>query len=161
MSGVPPHKLHLKIGDPIKRLRNMSTAQGLANGTRLIVKRFLEHAIEAEISVGRHAGNRIFIPRMKLAPSQQDTFPLTLQRWQLPVRPAFAMTINKAQGQTLQRTRLYLPFHVFSHGQLYVALSRVGAPSRTKALVSTGQRDDDGCFYTKHVVYRESLLPQR
>ena len=160
MSGMPPHKLLLKIGAPIMLLRNMSTAQGLANGTRLIVKRFLENCIEAEISVGRHAGNRVFIPRMKIAPSQQDTLPFTLQRWQLPVRPAFAMTINKAQGQTLQRAGLYLPSNVFSHGQLYVALSRVGAPDRMKVLVVNGQRDDEGCLYTKNVVYRDALLPQ-
>jgi hypothetical protein len=37
-----------------------------------------------------------------------------------------AVTINKAQGQTYKRVGLWLPTPVFSHGQLYVALSRVG-----------------------------------
>jgi ATP-dependent DNA helicase PIF1 len=38
------------------------------------------------------------------------------------------MTINKSQGQTFNRALIVLPTQVFSHGQLYVALSRVGAP---------------------------------
>ena len=35
------------------------------------------------------------------------------------------MTINKSQGQTLDRVGIYLDSPVFSHGQLYVGCSRV------------------------------------
>jgi ATP-dependent exoDNAse (exonuclease V) alpha subunit len=46
-------------------------------------------------------------------------------RLQFPINLAFAMTISKAQGQTIERVGLYFPTPVFTHGQLYVALSRV------------------------------------
>ncbi|GFU94231.1 ATP-dependent DNA helicase [Trichonephila clavipes] len=51
------------------------------------------------------------------------------KRLQFPVRLAFAMTINKAQGQSLQECGLNLENPCFSHGQLYVACSRIGKPS--------------------------------
>ena len=50
-----------------------------------------------------------------------------LQRIQFPIVPAWAMTINKSQGQTLQICAVYLNTQIFSHGQLYVALSRASA----------------------------------
>lgn len=39
-------------------------------------------------------------------------------------RLSFAMTINKAQGQTIPNVGIYLLEHVFSHGQLYVGIER-------------------------------------
>lgn len=45
------------------------------------------------------------------------------------------MTINKAQGQTLDFVEIYLQEPVFSHGQLYVALSRAKASNNVKILI--------------------------
>ena len=70
-------------------------------------------------------------------------------------RVARTQTINKAQGQTLQRVGVYLPEPCFSHGQLYVAASRVGLRERIRFALP---RDPEtSTFRTRNVVYREAL----
>ncbi len=96
MSGVPPHILILQEGCPVILLRNMSN--DLANGTRLIVVKLMQHIIDVEIATGPDKGRRVFIPRLSITPSDTEMMPFTLRWRQFPMRPAFAMTINKAQG---------------------------------------------------------------
>ena len=54
---------------------------------------------------------------MPFMPSENDTYPYPSKRTQFPIRPCFAMTINKAQGQTRDFVRIYLPEPVFSDGR--------------------------------------------
>jgi ATP-dependent DNA helicase PIF1 len=122
-SGMPPHVLRLQVGCPVVLMRNMSG--GLANGTRLIVKRLSERVIEAVVATGPGKSRVAFLPRINLKPSDDGLMPFTLVRRQFPVRAAYAMTINKAQGQTFKSVGVYLPKPVFTHGQLYVAFSRM------------------------------------
>jgi PIF1-like helicase len=151
-SGTPPHRLILKVGVPIILLRNLNPAEGLCNGTRLIVRSLQKSVIDAEIITGSHIGKRVFIPRIRIAPSDAD-LPFQLVRRQFPVRLAFVMTINKAQGQTIPYMGLYLPNPVFAHGQLYVALSRVQSQYNIKILVKNSMVGEE--FYTKNIVYKE------
>ena len=65
------------------------------------------------------------------------------------------MTINKAQGQTIPIMGLYLPKPVFTHGQLYVALSRVQSINNITVLVKNGHNEGKEGVYTKNIVYRE------
>ena len=80
--------------------------------------------IEAQIASGVNKGKCVLIPRITLIPSDTQ-FPFTLKQHQFPIRPCFAMTTNKAQGQTFDFVGVYLPEDVFTHGLLYVDFSRV------------------------------------
>jgi uncharacterized protein with FMN-binding domain len=152
MSDLPPGELKLKTGIPIILLRNLNPLEGLCNGTRLIVHDLQSKVIDAEIITGSHIGKRVFIPRITLSPSE-SSLPFTLKRLQFPVHVAFSMTINRAQGQTLNKMGLYLPQPVFSHGQLYVALSRVISYQCIKVLIL--QNDYQKDCQTKNIVYKE------
>ena len=61
-SGIPNHKLKLKVGTPIMLMRNLDQNDGLCNGTRLIVTRLENHVIEAKIMSGKNVGNIFYIP---------------------------------------------------------------------------------------------------
>jgi hypothetical protein len=110
------------------------------------------------VATGPEKGGTALIPRIRITPSDSG-LPFTLTRTQFPVRPAFAITINKSQGQTLKAVGVYLPKSVFTHGQLYVTCSRVGSPGAVKVFVVNGWRDaEDGVpagVYANNVVYRE------
>jgi hypothetical protein len=79
-------------------------------------------------------------------------WPFVLHHREFPIRVAFAMTINKSQGQTLNNIGVYLLSLVFSHGQLYVDISRVTSNANIKIFNSQGP---DG--YMQNVVYRKVL----
>jgi hypothetical protein len=79
-----------------------------------------------QVLCGSRAGNVVLIPKMNFTCDTSEP-PCPFTRYQFPVRPGFAMTINKSQGQTLGNVGLFLPRVPFAHGQLYVGMSRVGS----------------------------------
>ncbi len=150
-SGIANYKLELKVGVPILLLRNLNQLIGLCNGTRLIVNRLGQRVIEVEIITGNNVGKRVFIPHIIMSPFGTD-WPFVLHHRQFPIRMAFVMTINKSQGQTLNNVGVYFPSPVYSHGQLYVDISRVTSSANIKIFSDQGP---DG--YMRNVVYKEVL----
>lgn len=145
LPGMPPHHLRLKVGSVIIMLRNLH-APKLCNGTRLIVTKLMNNVIVARILKGPFKGEECLIPRIPLTSTD---LPFQFKRIQFPVKLAFAMTINKSQGQSLEVCGINLEMSCFSHGQLYVACSRVGKPS-SLFIYAPEQK-------TKNVVYHAAL----
>jgi ATP-dependent DNA helicase PIF1 len=90
-----------------------------------------------------------------LRPKDRD-FPFEWSRRQFPVKVAFAMTINKSQGQTLRNVGIWLNDGCFAHGQLYVCISRVGSPSCLKFAIRSVEGYPANA--TSNVVFREVLI---
>jgi Helicase len=92
---------------------------------------------------------RWFLFQELLSHQQQKIYPFLFDEG---VRLAFAMTVNKSQGQSLRHVGLDLRTPVFSHGQLYVGLSRCTSGNRLKVLL---KEEDNG--KTQNIVYKEIL----
>ncbi|KAJ9555986.1 hypothetical protein OSB04_010600 [Centaurea solstitialis] len=149
-TNFPTHSLQLKVGAPIMLLRNLNQMTGLCNGTRMIIRQLLPRIIEAEVITGIQMGYKVYIPRITLNHNDKQ-LPFIFKRTQFPVKLCYAMTINKSQGQSLNRIGVYLLQPVFSHGQLYVALSRATSANGLKILIKQDQHLPSN--YTKNIVY--------
>lgn len=150
--GLPSHALKLKVGVAVMLTRNLNQTLGLCNGTRMMVTKCLPQSVECEVISGSFVGTRHFIPRMELSPSDSK-LPFKLLRKQMPLQICYCMTINKSQGQCLENVGLFLPKPVFTHGQLYVAVSRVTSPDGLQFFIESEM--GKGTNITPNVVFKE------
>lgn len=91
----------------------------------------------------------MFIPRILLDTGEHSTLPFVLYRRQFPIVLAIAITINKSQGQSFDEVGIYFNKALFSHGQLYVALSR--AKNKQKIFVEKESENDE----IQNIVWKE------
>ncbi|XP_034936338.1 ATP-dependent DNA helicase PIF1-like [Chelonus insularis] len=119
----PPHELQFRVNTILMVIRNLNVSEGLCNGTRLLLLELKTNLLKCKILNGDKVGEIVFINRITLY--CENIYPFTFKRRQFPVTLAFAMTINKAQGPTFNKIGIDSTKNIFSHGQLYVALSRV------------------------------------
>ena len=137
---------------PIILIRNIDPKNGLCNGVRLVVVEMVGNRLivaRTLISTELH-----YIPRINLIVEESENAPFKCRRRQFTIKPAFALTINKSEGQSLDRVLIWLWDMVFSHGQLYVAASRIRDPMNIKFFI----RSDDEELKTKNIVYTDILI---
>lgn len=111
-------ELLLAIGAQVMLLTNLDFDAGLVNGSRGVVTGFDSSGAPL---VQFLRGDPIPVP----AASWESTDMEGVSRKQIPLKLAYAITIHKAQGATLDCALIDIGTSTFEYGQAYVALSRV------------------------------------
>lgn len=96
---------------------------------------FNTHIISTKITRGDLKNMHVFTPKIPLLSLHDEKRPVPFKRTKFPVRLCFAMTINKAQDQTLDFVRIYLRNMYFHMVNLYVVLSRAKNLNYVKLLI--------------------------
>jgi ATP-dependent DNA helicase PIF1 len=117
-SCIAPHCLQLCIGAQVMLLKNLDLGSGLANGSRGIVSDFVQ-----DLPIVKFLNGEERIIDMNIWEVQENDKPILTAK-QIPLKIAFAYSIHKSQGTTLDLAEIDLS-HIFEYGQAYVALSRV------------------------------------
>ena len=160
--GVPAHALDVKVSGVYRLLCNFAPDRGLVKNTRVLVvhagKRIITvRALRGvagiggvDLAHGETEAQEALVSRIPFSATLESGH--TLVRRQFPLAPAYATTFNSCQGLTLDVVGVDLTRSVFSHGQLYTALSRIRHRSHARVRVQHGQT------MTKNVTFREVLL---
>uniref|UniRef100_A0AC35TYC6 ATP-dependent DNA helicase n=1 Tax=Rhabditophanes sp. KR3021 TaxID=114890 RepID=A0AC35TYC6_9BILA len=152
-SDLPVHELKLKKNVTLMLLRNLNVEEGLCSGARLQLLEMKEHVLKCKISTGGCYNKIVFLPRITLM--SPENVPFTLYRHQFPVKLAFCIGIYKSQGQTFNKINLFLANDVFTHGQLYVGISRVRNWESLKIKIPENNKCDRKVL---NIVYTDALL---
>ncbi|CAN0439159.1 unnamed protein product, partial [Ectocarpus fasciculatus] len=150
--GIPAHTIRLKKGVVVMLCRNLSIDDKLTNGSKVLVMDINAYTLQVKTL---DDGTIHWLPRItfKFVTWQG----VAVKRVQFPVRLCFAVTVHRAQGQTLDRVCFDLSRHPFAHGHVYVGLSRV-RKSADMIIFTTPDRIDDNGFARVHNVVFMSLL---
>lgn len=155
LPGFSRHQLMIRRGVPMMVIRNLNLAQGVCNGTRVVVTDFSDRVLKCRLVTGARSGQDILIPKIKLIHEGNSLAPIKFSRFQFPLVDAFCMTINKSQGQTLNKVAVLLPNGVFGHGQLYVALSRCRSLDNILvSLANSTNKPETTNVVLKHVLHK-------
>ncbi len=111
-----PEEIVLCAGAQVVLTWNLPETDGLFNGSRGVVKEVSQNGVHVMFTSGKTA----FISSMII--EQEDDSGTWISF--MPLRLAYALTIHKSQGMTLDAVTLDLGNSVFEYGQAYTALSR-------------------------------------
>ena len=114
-----PKQLNICIGCQVLLLTNLNLKSGLCNGSRGIVVKFHNSRPVVKFRNGIQTVIDHSIQEIKINPKTSVT------RSQIPLVLAYAITIHKSQGSSLDCAQIDIGREIFTHGQAYVALSRI------------------------------------
>ena len=132
------------------------------NGTRYLVKhigtyRLLLEKLNPKLG---DTNTTLLLPRIPMVHKSKH-LPCTVSRLQFPIKIAYCLTINRAQGQSASKCGILLPKDVWTHGQIYVAFSRCGNPNNIYVWAEQSQFETYNLSkqktYVKNVVYDEVI----
>jgi len=109
----------LAVGAQVMLLINIDTKNGLVNGSRGVVLEFTNNELPVVLFKN---GSKLVIDFHKYEVTEGKKIIGTI--FQIPLKLAYAITVHKSQGMTLDSAIIDLN-GVFEYGQAYVALSRV------------------------------------
>jgi hypothetical protein len=122
--GVPSHILRLKVNDICMVMRNLNRKEGLVKNLRVKIVHLGNHVIR--VCTLNPVGRRYYnISRIRFSSSLPYGRSVKIERRQFPLRLAYSITFNKSQGQEFQMVLADIRNNPFTHGHLYVALSRI------------------------------------
>jgi hypothetical protein len=150
-NGFPSHSIKVKEGCIILLMRNMDVAGGLCNGTRLRIDHIGTRVLRCTILSGIHRGQVALIPKMKLLYNRKG-IPFT--RFQFPIKLCYAMTIHKAQGQTFDRVGIDFTGTIFTHGLVYVGMSRCSSMENLRLFLTAEQQEQ---YLLRNIVFTDLL----
>jgi len=153
--GMPHHRLNIKVGALYRIMRNLSIDRGLVKNARVMVTGLGQRLITIRIIRATPTGSivdndDILLPRITFKEHLSSGH--TLLRRQFPLALAYATTFHSCQGLTLDKIGVDLTNPVFTHGQLYTALSRIRNRNSGCVLLPPNQQ------LTTNVTYNEILL---
>lgn len=128
--GVPPAVLKFKKNARFMIIKNYNPPD-VCNGVLCELLSWSKFNIQVRLLSGPGERKIIMLPRCNFSILEAKSgLPFTFARWQFPIVCAYAVTIHKSQGQSLNRIGLFIEADAFVHGLIYVALSRVASWSR-------------------------------
>jgi ATP-dependent DNA helicase PIF1 len=116
---LSPERLMLKIGSKVMFTKNDTKGRSFVNGTLGEVTDFATNGYPV---VRTKSGRQLVVEPTEWRIDDQGKVLATIN--QLPLRLAWAMTVHKSQGMSLDAAHMDLS-NAFEYGQGYVALSRV------------------------------------
>jgi hypothetical protein len=155
-NGVPSHKLLLKKNDICLILRSYSKKEKIATNTRVRILKITTFCVQVETLTNNPQVVNLNRVRFQFRLPFGRSY--SMVRTQFPLRLAYCMSYNKAQGQEYAKTLVDITSQAFSHGHAYVACSRVRDVNDI-AFFAPDEDIADGAAILQNVVYPSLLLP--